>query len=375
MLAFEYNGDSENRVSSFPLMTIAMIMYNRKEYVKDAVESLLNQDYPNLEIVISDDHSDDGTSEIALEIVKSYKGNHRIVVNVNERNLGLGGNFSKALSLSHGEWVVACGGDDVQHSDRVSQVLRYAKEYPSAVVIGSGADIIDAQGSIVGELGVSRPFLYRKYVNRGLVMAPPNTADENATLSVAAGACAAYRKDLCELLPFPDDVWCEDLVMDLRGIQYGDILFVPDRLIDYRVHGQNVCSGGNKASRRCDRRKFRYRISSQSYFSLKASLNEAVKLQEGCGNGFVDALCRESAKYLIWSFKEGDVPKKVSLYVSAYKVARKRFSFLTLMRGAEGRGVLWRFLSVAVCSLFHPDGGVREFLRNLDIEASQKGGF
>ena len=104
-------------------------------------------------------------------------------------------------------------------------------------------------------------------------------------------------------------------------------------------------------------------------------MNEAVKLQEGCVNGFVDALCRESAKYLIWSFKEGDVPKKVSLYVSAYKVARKRFSFLTLMRGAEGRGVLWRFLSVAVSSLFHPDGGVREFLRNLDIEASQKGGF
>ena len=375
MLVYEYNGGSEQRDSSFPLMTIAMIMYNRKEYVKDAVESLLNQDYPNLEIVISDDHSNDGAIEIALDLVKAYKGNHRIVVNVNERNLGLGGNFAKALSLSHGEWVVACGGDDVQHNDRVSQVLRYAQEYPSAVVIGSGANTIDAQGAVIGELGVSRPFLYRKYVNGGLVMALPNTADENATLSVAAGACAAYRKDLCELLPFPDDVWCEDLVMDLRGIQYGDVLFVPDRLIDYRVHEQSVCSGGNKASRRCDRRKFRYRISSQSYFSLKASLNEAVKLQEGCVNGFVDALCRESAKYLIWSFKEGDVPKKVSLYVSAYKVARKRFSFLTLMRGAEGRGVLWRFLSVAVSSLFHPDGGVREFLRNLDIEASQKGGF
>jgi glycosyltransferase involved in cell wall biosynthesis len=130
MLVYEYNGGSEQRDSSFPLMTIAMIMYNRKEYVQVAVQSLLGQDYPNLEIVISDDHSNDGAIEIALDIVKAYKGNHRIVVNVNERNLGLGGNFAKALSLSHGEWVVACGGNVMQNPPTLQGV-----EAPTEAVI------------------------------------------------------------------------------------------------------------------------------------------------------------------------------------------------------------------------------------------------
>lgn len=372
MIVFEYDG-VEKRVSSLPLMTIAMIMYNRKEYVKAAVESLLQQDYPNLEIIISDDNSDDGALEIALEIVKRYKGGHRIVFNVNERNLGLGGNFAKVLSLSHGEWVVACGGDDVQHNDRVSRVLHYVREYPSAVVIGSGANTIDQYGTVTGEQGVTAPFLYKKYNGGKLLIASANTAVENATLSVAAGACAAYHKDLCGLLLFPSGVWCEDLVMDLRGIQYGDILFVPDKLVDYRVHRQSVCSGGNKARRRGDRRKFRYRISMQMYSSVKAALNEAVKLQGGWENGFVDTLCCETAKSLIWSFNEGEFSKKVSLYVSAYKVARKRFSFLTLMRGAEGRGVLWSFLTVAFRSLFYPacDNGM--FLQKLDMNDREEG--
>lgn len=367
MLVYEYNGGSEQRDSSFPLMTIAMIMYNRKEYVQAAVESLLGQDYPNLEIVISDDHSNDGAIEIALDLVKAYKGNHRILVNVNERNLGLGGNFAKALSLSHGEWVVACGGDDVQHSDRVSNVLRYAQEYPSAVVIGSGANTIDAQGAVIGELGVARPFLYRKYVNGGLVMAPPNTADENATLSVVAGACASYRKDLCELLSFSSEAVFEDLVMDLRGIQFGDVLLVPERLVDYRVHQQSVCSGGNKASCRYERRKFRSRISVNSYCSLKVALNEAVVLQKERGNGFVAVLCHDTARHLLWSFKEGALSDNVGLYINAYKVARRKCSFIKLMRGAEGRGVLLRFLSVAVLAFFYPDCGRREFMQKLGV--------
>lgn len=376
MIVYEYKGNPEIGNISNPPMTIAMIMYNRKEYVKDAVESLLKQDYPNLEIVISDDNSNDGATEIALDLVKAYKGRHRIVVNVNERNLGLGGNFAKALALSRGEWVVACGGDDVQHNDRVSQVLRYAREYPSAVIIGSGANTVDSRGVMNGEWGVTDPFLYKKYHEGDLQFASGNTADKNATMSVACGATAAYRKDLCELFPFPNDVWCEDLVMDLRGIQFGDILLIPEKLVDYRVHNQSVSYRRENVTGREARRKLRNKGASNVYVSYKGALGEAFRLQAGDVNGFVSTLCYETARWLLWCFKEGDASERVSLYVSAYKIARKRFSFLTLMRGAEGRGVLWCFLTVAFRAFFCRDRGCGNFMKKLGIAVvNQKGGL
>jgi hypothetical protein len=70
---------------------------------------------------------------------------------------------------------------------------------------------------------------------------------------------------------------------------------------------------------------------------------------------------------VLLSFKEGALSDNVGLYINAYKVARRKYSFLKLMRGAEGRGVLLRFLSVAVLAFFYPDCGRREFMQKLGV--------
>ena len=349
MVVHEYGGNiSRDGVEQ---VSVVMIMYNRKEYTKQAVESLLNQDYPNLEIVISDDKSDDGALEVALEVVKDYKGPHRVVVNVNEKNLGLCGNFAAAMSLAHGNWIVACGGDDVQHADRVSRIVEYAHRYPTAVVVGSGANTIDSAGVQTGSMGVEAPCLYRRYVAGDFKMCSPNVADSSATFSLAAGACAAYRKEIFSAVAFPVTAVFEDLVMDFRGIQMGDMLLVPDRLLDYRIHQFSVCSGGRKSSRRAERRCSRRRISASSYVSWKGVWADAIALQLIKDARFFKKIEVEVARSLLWSFREKQVfSKNAKLYQAAYKVARREYSFFSLLRGAEGRGVAVPFLAVAMCS-------------------------
>ncbi len=101
------------------------VSYNHSKYIKEAIESLLNQDYSPLEIIISDDHSTDKCFEIAKSIAQDYRGPHRIILNQNTKNLGIGGNVTKALSLANGELFVAADCDDFSEKNRVSTLVSF----------------------------------------------------------------------------------------------------------------------------------------------------------------------------------------------------------------------------------------------------------
>jgi len=60
--------------SNLPLVSIHLISYNQVAYIRAALDSILNQDYPNIEIIASDDGSTDGTDEIILEVAREHPG-------------------------------------------------------------------------------------------------------------------------------------------------------------------------------------------------------------------------------------------------------------------------------------------------------------
>lgn len=100
-------------MAEVPLVSIFAVTYNQEQYVDDMLDGVFAQDYPNLEIVISDDNSTDATWEIVTARVEAYvkdRGLHRVIINRNSRNLGIIGNVEKAIELSHGELLVAQGG-------------------------------------------------------------------------------------------------------------------------------------------------------------------------------------------------------------------------------------------------------------------------
>ena len=72
-----------------PLVSVIAVSYNHAKYMKEAINSLLNQDYSPLEIIISDDHSTDNGFEIAKQIISEYRGPHRIILNQNPKRFAL----------------------------------------------------------------------------------------------------------------------------------------------------------------------------------------------------------------------------------------------------------------------------------------------
>jgi len=90
-------------------VSIAITAYNQAHYIGQAVESALAQDYPNLEVVVSDNHSTDPIQDV----MKAYTPDPRVKYFRNETNLGMIGNFRKALyEYSTGDYALHLDGDD-----------------------------------------------------------------------------------------------------------------------------------------------------------------------------------------------------------------------------------------------------------------------
>lgn len=129
-----------------PVVTITIPTYNQEKYISRAIESCLQQDYPNLEIIVSDDCSTDQTFAIA----SSYR-NDKVKVFRTPQNIGRVKNYRYALyNLADGEWVVNLDGDD-QYSDPtfISGAIQQLKKYKDCVMYVAGASSLNEATGLV----------------------------------------------------------------------------------------------------------------------------------------------------------------------------------------------------------------------------------
>lgn len=131
--------------------SVVLLTYNQEAFVKDALQSLLDQDYDKLEIVVSDDGSKDGTWTIVESLAKAYAGSKTIVLNRNSTNLGIGGNYAKAFSLTTGEVIFSAAGDDVSLPSRCTETIAAWQETGMRVdLVATDAFDMTFSGETVG---------------------------------------------------------------------------------------------------------------------------------------------------------------------------------------------------------------------------------
>ncbi|MBV6645362.1 MAG: glycosyltransferase family 2 protein, partial [Cyclobacteriaceae bacterium] len=95
-------------MSNQPLVSIICLCYNHEKYVRQAVESALNQTYPLIEVIIIDDHSTDNSLQMIEKLQQSYP---QLRVLSNEENMGNCKSFNKALKLAKGEFIIDLAAD------------------------------------------------------------------------------------------------------------------------------------------------------------------------------------------------------------------------------------------------------------------------
>lgn len=124
-------------------VSIGMPVYNGERYLRQALASLLAQDFTDFELIVSDDASTDATREICLEYAAK---DSRIHYHRNESNLGLMRNFDQVFEMSSGEYFMWAAQDDLREPDFISGCLEALKENPRAVLCYTKAQFIAPDG-------------------------------------------------------------------------------------------------------------------------------------------------------------------------------------------------------------------------------------
>ncbi len=212
-------------------MTFILLSYNQEHFIREAIEGALSQTYSPLEIIFSDDCSTDSSFEIFREAAASYKGPHRIILNRNKDNMGMGGHLNNAMELANGEMIVVAAGDDVSLPERVSRIREaYELSDRKAKSIFSDSLAVDEAGNVLG-VPVYTPM-------ESLSFQPMQVVFRDFILT---GCSHAWSKEVFDVFgPLSTPIVCEDMVIPFRSCLLGEITYIDQILVKHRRHRNNI---------------------------------------------------------------------------------------------------------------------------------------
>ncbi|MCK5825184.1 MAG: glycosyltransferase [Ichthyobacteriaceae bacterium] len=118
-----------------PLVSIVVITYNSAEFIIETLNSIYNQTYNNLELIISDDSSKDNTITLAKNWVNQHKNRFtNTTILTSNKNLGTSININKGCKLAIGKWMKPVPGDDILIPEAIDTFVNYAEKNNSKIV-------------------------------------------------------------------------------------------------------------------------------------------------------------------------------------------------------------------------------------------------
>lgn len=201
-----------------------IITYNQSHLIAETIESVLLQDYKNLEIVVADDASTDGSQEVILDFQRRYPN---IVIPVlNQKNLGITGNSNAAFFACTGELIAILGGDDLFLPGKIkAQVAQF--EDSKVVLSYHPVDIFNhADGKVLFRTNTTE----KEKIN--------NVYDLISKGGIPGASSVMVRRSACPLHGFdPLFPVVSDWIFYIEVAMNGEIRELPGVYGKYRKHG------------------------------------------------------------------------------------------------------------------------------------------
>ena len=289
-------------------MTAGVKCYNNVRYIREALESAFAQKYRPLEIVVSDDGSNDGSWDVVRSVVEEHRGDDvHVVVNRNEINLGNLGNWERICELASGDFVVKFDGDDISEPDRIARIVSAVttalEQGLSPTVVGHGGLLIGPRGEA---LGVMPP------ATKGYVV--------GAAMAFSRRCFTVFGKAVCDAHIGDDELYAK------RGMMIGDFVEMNDRLVRYR-------KGTGASNSLWDMRKPLLLCTNDMLATVDQCYVDLGKIQD---KNIVDFWCRRLAE------ERGQAEARRDL-VGGNTIRTRISGAKRLMTG----GIVWRFLKCA----------------------------
>ena len=225
------------------MLSVALCTYNGARYIREQIESILQQTMPVDEIVVCDDGSTDETLTIIESLRKGAQTD--ICIHRNETNLGVCANFQKAVNLCNGDIIFLSDQDDIWHRDKVGTVVDYFDKHGGKQVVFTDGQLVDDVGAPIDNgtlwkcFGVNGRCLKQIEDGFGIEI----FAFENR----ATGATMAIRREFKYTSSFScfciDDI-LHDGALAMLALTNNQLGYINKCLIDYRIHSNQECGIG-----------------------------------------------------------------------------------------------------------------------------------
>ena len=211
---------------------ILMTTYNTEiKYLKQQIDSILNQTYKNICLLISDDNS---TNKEVQNILKDYeKKDERIKIYIQDNNLGYIKNFEFLLKESTSNYIMYADHDDIWYENKVEKSLEeLIKKDVDLVYVN--AEQIDEDGQVIQKS-------YFKYKNVPLIKGTNNLAISRC---IGIGCSQLFTKSVKDkMLPYTENVMAHDWLAAFIANENKGISYIEEPLFGYRLHNTNVFGG------------------------------------------------------------------------------------------------------------------------------------
>ncbi len=274
-----------------PSISVIMSVYNGETYLKEAIESVINQTFKNWELIVINDCSTDSTPKILLELSNR---DARIKVHTNEVNLRLPTSLNKAISLAEGKYIARMDADDICLPDRLEKQYRFMEEnseislsscrfmtVKNGVYMSGGAGGRCDADALKAMLLVSNPILHPGVIAKAEVL--------KQFLYDSTRTCT---EDL--------ELWTRMAMAGLR------MEILPECLLIYRLHDKQITST-----------------------TLERQHTEVLKIQETYYGAFLQPMDQQMQEFYISGiyFTETPDPKKLLGYLKwLRRVSKGTFS-------------------------------------------------
>jgi glycosyltransferase involved in cell wall biosynthesis len=199
-----------------PLVTVITPVYNRESYLDETVQSVLSQDYPNLEYIVLDD----GSTDNSREVLKKYRD--RLLLD-SHKNMGETRTVNKGLDMARGEIVGVVNSDDPLLPGAISRVVEVMTARKDVIVVYPDWNMIDSSGREIRNI---RTYDFTGY---------PDMIRRHHCLP---GPAAFFRREIVEKLQGRDPQfrYVGDLDFWFRAGLLGPLARIPETLATFRVH-------------------------------------------------------------------------------------------------------------------------------------------
>jgi len=223
-------------VHNFPLVSVLIPAYNHEQYVEAALQSVVDQTYSNIEIIVINDGSTDRTGEVVLSFISKHTEYN--INYIDKLNEGICRTLNKGLELAKGKYVALLASDDIWLPDKIEKQILIMEANLNIGMVFTDHYFMRFYEKTSIKATDYKPSTRDCFINN---IQNVNMYEKLLTENIIPGLTVFIRKDCFDKVGgFDNNLKSEDLDMWLRIAKMYPIAFIDEPLAYYRVHDTNV---------------------------------------------------------------------------------------------------------------------------------------